>query len=86
MLGLASGSGRVVCGRRCVVAWAALVGVVAVAVFRWVRSWRLLVGRLFALESASGLQWLASGTRTILRVERKKKEKKGNIVMFAFDF
>ena len=70
LLGLVSGC-RVVCGRRFVVVLAASVGVVAAAVFRWVRSWRLLVGRLFALVSVSGLQWLASGTRTILRVERK---------------
>ena len=75
LLGLVSGC-RVVSGRRFVVGLAASVGVVAAAaVFRWVRSWRQWVGRLFALVPVLGLQWLASGTRTVLRVERKKKEK-----------
>ena len=38
-----------------------LVGPVAAAVFRWVRSWRLLVRRLFALASVWGLVFSVAG-------------------------
>ena len=73
LLGLASGC-RVVSGRRFVVGLAASVGVVAAAaVFRWVRSWRLLVRRLFALASVWGVKTL---NKTLHKSDKTLNERK----------